>query len=178
METFDLGEQLLSDGYRVEQPDDIEVIKQKMEVSNDTDIEHLLKAIARVDSETSRSLLINKLSTKFGLPKRAIQKDIKKLTERKGTTSKEKNIYSANFPELIDLVTDDGGNILYLVNSDDELRVVSSWQKDDVTYIPPCKEHLPFLLPRGNEGLQKFSLPIYTDIRILITCLILIKNLK
>lgn len=101
------------------------------------EVVEIVKKIADVESETERSLLIDKLSNKTNIPKRAIQKDVKKLHPVNDPESEPMTTLSASFPGLVDLVVDDGGNVAYLVKNEHSLEVATVWDIDGVLYSPP-----------------------------------------
>lgn len=121
------------------------------------EVVEIVKKIADVESETERSLLIDKLSNKTNIPKRAIQKDVKKLHPVNDPESEPMTTLSASFPGLVDLVVDDGGNVAYLVKNEQSLEVATVWDIDGVLYSPPGKEQLPFVLPSANEVISWYK---------------------
>jgi len=58
--------------------------------------------------------------------------------------------YLARFPNLIDIV-EDNGNIFYLVIEGPQLKTVPSVSLGGKVACPPPKEQLPFLIPRWKE---------------------------
>ena len=66
-------------------------------------------------------------------------------------------IYSASFPDLVDIVEDNGGSA-FLVKEKDSLKVIKRIEKEDITYLPPPKENIPWLLPSGERVLDYYGL--------------------
>jgi len=61
--------------------------------------------------------------------------------------------YIADFEGLVDVV-DHEGSTAFLVSTDNELHVLDEVEIDGVTYLPPPKESIPWLLPRSVEVLK------------------------
>lgn len=53
-------------------------------------------------------------------------------------------IKNAVFPELIDLVKDHAGNIVYLINSESGPKIESEWIQNGETFVPPKQSVIPF----------------------------------
>lgn len=77
-------------------------------------------------------------------------------TIKKPKKAKDKNepVLSAYFQGLVDLVTDNSGQVAYLVNDGNgSLEVATVWEIDKVLYSPPDQRHLPFALASANNVL-------------------------
>lgn len=149
-EKFDLGEELL--GLHSEKnenaisPD----IQKLIDSATPVDIQTITKALAEIKSEAERDYYVQKFSKKLGLSKRAIQKDLKALTERIGV--KEDNmLVTGYFPGLVDLGIDNDGAVVFIVKDGNELEIKRDWEIDGQIYVPPDKENLPFKLPRAEK---------------------------
>ncbi len=70
--------------------------------------------------------------------------------EVKGKQARAKVDYIALFDGLIDIV-DHNGDLVYLVKSDEELKVVPSMVIEGQEYLPPPREQLPYLIPRWKS---------------------------
>jgi hypothetical protein len=133
---------------------EVKSLVESIEDATPENFKHILSKIAKVESETERSVLIEKLSKKLNVGKRAIQADVKRLRGTDKTENVE-TVISANFPELIDLVIDENGEVAYLIyNDDEELQIKTAWEVDGVLYSPPQKAYLPFELPKANEVIK------------------------
>lgn len=124
--------------------------------ANRYDLDRIIKRIAKIKSETEKSLYIKELSDKLGVSKRAIQKDIESVSNN-GKADSCQAMLSANIPGLIDVAADDSGNTAYVIKTSTTLQVVTSWELEKVIYAPPDKGDLPFNLPRANEVLRWYQ---------------------
>lgn len=61
--------------------------------------------------------------------------------------------YKACFEGLVDIV-EHQGKPAFLVKEGDEVRIVSEVERGSSTYIPPPREQIPWLLPRGDEVIR------------------------
>ena len=66
-------------------------------------------------------------------------------------------IYTAYFPGLVDIV-EDNGIPAFLVKEKDSLKIISHIEKEDIAYLPPPKEQVPWLLPSGDKVLDYHGL--------------------
>ncbi len=118
-------------------------------------IQEIIKRIANITKEAEKSLNINKLHEKTKISKRAISKDIKKCAQQGTGEGKCKYTLCANFPGLIDIVTDDtknNGSTLFMVKNNTEIHFTPEWEiSPGEVYIPPGKSQLPFELPRATK---------------------------
>ena len=91
---------------------------------------------------------------KLGIGRRDLEASIKPLaSSQEGVDSKPLPI--ARFPELVDLVEDDG-EVKFLVHSGDNgtaPRLETEWGSDGQLYMPPAKNLIPWLLPRAKNVL-------------------------
>lgn len=72
--------------------------------------------------------------------------------------NKADQLYSANFPGLVDLVEGESGRVWYMIwDKDNGLRVVPEYESNGTKLIPPTRKHLPFLLPRAEKVIEHYS---------------------
>jgi len=57
---------------------------------------------------------------------------------------------------LVDLVNDNGA-VAFLVKAGAQLQVCSQVERDGTLYIPPPKDQIPWVLPRGEEVLRHYQ---------------------
>jgi hypothetical protein len=69
----------------------------------------------------------------------------------KEKADEKREAYCACFPGLIDVVVDEKGIPSYLVKNGNDLHLSRSHEMDGTGYIPPGKEHLPYILPRADQ---------------------------
>ena len=96
----------------------------------------------------------------------AMGREIKLTKCDKASEENETETLSALFPDLIDLVINDG-QIAYLYQSDEGLKVNSSFDHLGVRLIPPTAKSIPFPLVPASEILSHqndFDLTLYWDI--------------
>jgi len=77
-------------------------------------------------------------------------------TTASGPKPSEKPCYSASFEGLVDLVEHEGG-VAFLVKEGDELLILPEAERDGQRLIPPPKDQLHWLLPRGEEVLRYYQ---------------------
>ena len=102
---------------------------------------------------------INLLKDRFGLAKEAIRKMLGGIDIRGEVNIKEerKKVYTALFDGLIDLVEYED-RPAFLIKENDELKILFEVARDDVLYLPPPKEDIPWLLPRGEAVIEQYKL--------------------
>lgn len=136
---------------------EVKALTEKIAEATQENIQSLILEIADIESKTEQSLYVQKLSEKLKVSKRVIQKDIKLLQEESKTDIQ--TVISANFKELVDLVTDENGQVAYLIkNGNDFLEVATVWKVDKVLYVPPDRENLPFTLARAKKAINWYKL--------------------
>src|SRR3990172_9879953 len=136
---------------------EIKNLSQRMDEAKQEELPELLKEISQIESETERSLYVQKLfeKFKFKIPKRAIQRDIKKFREKEDKAYKKETGYIANFPGLIDVVESEGVTSFLIIDRENEvLKIEREIKLNGVLYIPPEKDYLPFSLPRAEAVLK------------------------
>jgi hypothetical protein len=129
----------------------------KLQLEEETPTELLIKEISRIQSECEKDKWVKLISEKREISQSAINKDLKKYEPREDHESLEKK-YTAYFPELVDLVEDEAGNVAFLVKEGEKLVIKPSVVVDSETFYAPVHRQLPFkFLPRGVEVLKHFS---------------------
>jgi Holliday junction resolvasome RuvABC ATP-dependent DNA helicase subunit len=82
-------------------------------------------------------------------------------TERKHdaieTADQQPRLTSAYFAKLVDICTDENGDIVFLIKEGDSLRVSAEYSLGGKIYVPPNKEDLPFDVPRAKEVLRWYG---------------------
>lgn len=131
-----------------------QTLKEMIEEANLDILPEILKRLANL-KETERAVYINALAKKLDVPKRAIQKDLKR-NEPQGTNDTE-ILTTAYFPELVDLCLDEDGNVTFLINKESSLQPLAVCEIDGKLYKPPDKNKIPFLLPRAKNVLDWIS---------------------
>lgn len=87
----------------------------------------------------------------------ALEKVMKPVKEKKAEgkedkdTKEKKELYSASFPGLVDVVVDEKGQPSYLIKHGDDFHLTRGHEIDGIEYTPPSKEHLPFELPKADQ---------------------------
>jgi len=128
---------------------------EKLEPGNITDI---LKRIAEEpQTETERSVYIDKLAKKASVSKRAINKDLKRLMPDLPEDDDEWS-KAALFEGLVDIVVNEDGEPAYLVKEGESLVMKTSHDDAEKSLIiPPQKKQLPFGLVNGREVLDWYA---------------------
>jgi len=72
------------------------------------------------------------------------------------TPTEGKPAYKALFEGLVDIV-EFGGNSAFLLKEQDRLTIVDHVEREGIIYIPPPKELIPWLLPRGEEAMRQYE---------------------
>lgn len=125
-------------------------------------LSNLVPSLARM-TELDRAAAQEKLKECLGLPAKfltAFNKDIQKAVktkekaQAKGKNSQE--VYTALFDGLVDLVEHEGHPV-FLIKQDGILGMADQVDLEGVIYLPPPKEQIPWLLPRGAEVLKWYS---------------------
>ena len=118
-------------------------------------VQDILNEIKQIPSETEKAILIEQLSKKLHIGKKAIQKDIQ---HSKGDAKDElKTVISANIPGLVDLALDETGTVVYLIKKENVLEVATIYEQDGVLYSPPERQYLPFELARAEEVVRWYQ---------------------
>ncbi|MEJ5377081.1 MAG: CHC2 zinc finger domain-containing protein [bacterium] len=130
-------------------------------------LESILKQIAQMDEAKAEAYLSYEIKPRFKLKKddvdayrKIINKHRKTSSDQRETKSsnpKTEPLYTALFDGLIDLV-EHNGNPAFLIKDGDKLSILPKVEREGVLYIPPPKEQIPWLLPRGEEVLKLYDL--------------------
>ena len=78
--------------------------------------------------------------------------DEEETTTKKG--SKAEVTFSANFPDLIDLVQVEGKTAYMIRDLSGEVKITNIYKFGSKTLVPPPMDKLPYTLPRANEVLK------------------------
>lgn len=130
-------------------------LQEKIAGASQNDVQDILKEISAIGSETERACLIESLSKRLHIGKKAIQKDIQHI---KPDAKNEKNtVVSANIPGLVDLVLSDDGTVVYLIKNETALETLPTYEADGILNEPPEKQYLPFALSKAEEVLKLYE---------------------
>jgi hypothetical protein len=136
------------DWFEEKKLDDSATIEEMIQGATLETLPKVIKRLANLN-EIEKAVYIGALSKKMDIPKRAIQKDLKK-DETKRANSTE-ILTTAYFPELVDLCIDKDGSVAFLINKNEILEVSPIYEIDGSLYKPPDKGKIPFLLPRAES---------------------------
>ncbi|MBU2540928.1 MAG: toprim domain-containing protein [Candidatus Omnitrophica bacterium] len=142
-------------------------------ISPDTDktelpqkLEPILKKLSSMEKARIEAYLSYEIKARFKLKKEdvdgyrdMIMKSRKAdMQESKSRAEEEeaKPVYTALFEGLIDVVEKEG-KPAFLIKEGDDLLIVNSLKKDGLLYLPPPKEQIPWLMPRGEEILKLYE---------------------
>ena len=133
-------------------------LDEKIKEATMDDLDEILEQVARIRSTVKQEAIVNLIVQKLKVSKSAVKKDLKRHIHCCESDESGKNVGRklALFPSLVDLV-DDGGEVAFLIKDEEGLHVESSVEIDGVQYVPPEKEHLPFLLPKTDQCLSYFQ---------------------
>jgi len=120
-------------------------------------LDGVLERVAKIPSSAKQEVLIAELSKNLGVSKTALKKDLKRHGAKLEDQADKAGLrMTALFPELVDLVEDDG-KAVYLIKDAAGLRVETVVDIDGVQHVPPDKTDLPFLLPRAKQCLACYQ---------------------
>jgi hypothetical protein len=121
-------------------------------------LDGVLKRISKIPFAAKQEALVAELSRLLKISKTALKKDLKRFgTKFEGDQGDQKGKpMIALFPALVDLVDDDG-KAVFLVTDTGGLRIETVADLDGAQFVPPSKEHLPFLLPRAEQCLAYYQ---------------------
>ena len=93
------------------------------------------------------------------LDERELKKTFDSIRKRElqSRNSKKKEEYSAYFETLVDLVLDKNGNVSFLVKENNRLAIKEKQETKESILIPPKKDKIPWLIPRGGEVIRHFK---------------------
>jgi hypothetical protein len=116
-------------------------------------LEPLMEGVAVLNAALREGVL-GKVKDRFKLDRnevsgyRSLLKDLKKKTGQSGETVSD---YTAQHPDLIDLVLDDNGDVAFLMAGENGPQVQSSIEEDDCTFLPPELGSIPFPLVNADK---------------------------
>ena len=134
---------------------EIKALHERVAEITPENVQDFIKEIAEIKSETERAIIIEELSKKLHIGKRAIQKDIQH--SKPDVKDELQTNISANVPELVDLALDETGAVVYLIKKGNVLEVATIYEQDGVLYSPPGKEYLPFELARVEAVIRWYQ---------------------
>ncbi len=122
-------------------------------------LDAVLRRVAKLPSASKQEALVAEISKLLKISKMALKKDLKRHGAKldTGQDAKAGLPMIALFPALVDLVDDEGKAAFLIKDTCGDLRVESTIDLDGVQYMPPPKEHLPFLLPRAEQCLTHYQ---------------------
>jgi hypothetical protein len=83
---------------------------------------------------------------------------LEKSHKRKISIIKERKVkYTALFDGLVDLV-EDKGKPAFLVKEDNRLKILPEVSRDNVLYVPPPRDNIPWLLPNGERVIEHYRI--------------------
>lgn len=104
-------------------------------------------------------LLKEKLGVKLSLFYRDLDKlkpDTEDDVKGKEKAQNGKEPLTAYFPGIVDIINDGDGKPAFLWTQDGKIGWWETAYVEGETYLPPPKEHLPWLLPRGDEVVKHY----------------------
>jgi len=127
------------------------------DVSLDT-LDAVLKRIAKIPSQVKQEALVADIAKALKVSKSAIKRELKRHGAKLDNDQGDNNgkPMTALFSGLVDLVEADG-KTAFLIKDTSGLRIETIVDIDGVQYIPPSKDHLPFLLPRAEQCLSHYQ---------------------
>ncbi|MDP3024363.1 MAG: CHC2 zinc finger domain-containing protein [candidate division Zixibacteria bacterium] len=130
-------------------------------------LEPILKKLARMEKVKSEAYLSYEIKHWFKLKKQDIdgyrdlvneyRKGGEEAPTVQGANLGTNPVYTALLDGLVDLVGHHG-TPAFLMKEGDKLSILPQVEKDGILYIPPPKEQIPWLLPRGEETLKYYEL--------------------
>ena len=127
-------------------------------------LDPILKEIAGINIAQGDSILKYAIKEHFGFKDTELKSYTKVLKdyrkERGGeskTTGIDKRVLTANYKGLVDIVEHDGGPA-FLMKKGENVEIVTEIQEDGILYLPPPKEQIPWLMPRGIEVIKFYEL--------------------
>jgi hypothetical protein len=145
-----------------------EVFWQVRDITPETSTPDKLKTLASIVPALARMTELDRVATQeklkehLGLPTKfltAFSKDIQKAAKansKKPKTDNSQEVYTAILPGLVDLVQYEDAPA-FLLLTENGLSITAEWEHDGVSYVPPPKEQIPWLLPRGEEVLKWYK---------------------
>lgn len=129
-------------------------------------LEPILKKLARMDKATAEAYLNYEIKPRFKLKKEdldgyrdLVSKHRKENAEIPNIQTSKKDaepVYTAHFDGLVDLV-EYNDSPAFLIKKGNKLSIQSQVKREGILYIPPPKEQIPWLLPRGEEVVKYYD---------------------
>ncbi len=128
-------------------------------------LDPVFKKLAYLDKAKAEPYLKYEIKPRFGLTNSDIDayrvsvNNYRKQDEQeiKSSNSDSNIIYTASFDGLVDLV-EHNGDPAFLIKKNNELEILSEFEKNGIKYVPPPLDQIPWLLPRGEEILNLYEL--------------------
>jgi len=80
---------------------------------------------------------------------------------KKEKQEENKPVKSINFPELVDVVLDPDGKVVYLVKDKDNLSISRRWITKEEIFITPSKTKMPFKLVNAGDVFYRYYSKMY-----------------
>jgi DNA primase catalytic core len=126
----------------------------------------IIRKLATLDKAKAEAYLSYEIKPRFGLKREDIdgyrdllhkhKKAEAEATNAQLSENESELVYTALFDGLVDLVEHDG-NPAFLVKDDEKLSILPQVEREGVTLVPPPKEQIPWLLPRGKEVMRFYE---------------------
>ena len=123
-------------------------------------LDPILEKLAQMDKAKAEAYLSYKIKPRFSLTRddiAAYREVIKEYRRGAPTLSAPKPVHTAIFDGLVDLVEGDEGPA-FLIKDGEELSIRYQVELKGVIYVPPPREKIPWLLPRGEEVMKYYHL--------------------
>jgi hypothetical protein len=138
---------------------EVKSLAERVSNANENELHDLIAEISRVDSAVEREGLISALSERTGRSIKAIEKDIKKA-EKPHVKEKEQPNFIANFPGLVEIVSDKDGNTVFLILKGNSLVLEKRYEVNGIICTPPSPDKLPHIV-QTQKGLSKAEDVLY-----------------
>ena len=143
----------------IDEAADIDKIDDRM-----ASIRHTILPVLSEIEPLLRSTYIDEMAKKLRLTKADIKEALKEIetTAKKDAASSSDLIkgkeYRAKFPNLVNLIKDESGKLLYLFKEDGKLVAKDKVSKDPTTdYLPPPQDSFIWKVPNHNKVLEYYA---------------------
>lgn len=131
-------------------------------------LDPILKKLARMEEVKVEAYLGEEFKRRFRLNSRELDayrklikkyrsdvSDVSEVSEvlRKGREA----VFTASFPELVDLVEHDGNPAFLIKEEDGKLSIQAEYEREGKILVPPPRDQIRWLLPRGDRVLQQYT---------------------
>ncbi|MFC1715625.1 DNA primase [Candidatus Poribacteria bacterium] len=130
-------------------------------------LDPILKKLALMEKVQADAYLSYGIKSHFGLNREDIvgyrqlvnkyRKEESQASSTQTTDGEAGGIYTALFDCLVDLVEHEG-NPAFLIKEEGKVSVLPSMEIEGILHVPPPKDQIPWLLPRGEEVLKLYEL--------------------